>query len=97
MSAELGVTNYKDLVNSNKLHLLKDKIHYICLNFAKMASQEAVENREADGFETYSEQYGLDLMYLKEICKNAQDLINECNDTMFLISEEAMLNRLRTY
>lgn len=97
MSAQVGIPNYKDLINKAKLQAIYEKINNICLNYAKLASDDAINNREAEGYETYSNQYSLDLGYLKQICYQAQELVNACNDTMFLINDGAVIHHLRTF
>ena len=36
-------------------------------------------------------------MYLREMCMAAQKIINECNDTMFLINNEAISHHLHSF
>lgn len=97
MSAQVGIPNYKDLINSAELASLKEKINLIALNYAKMASNEAIENRENESFDVYTAQYTQDLIYLKNICSAAQELVNKCNDTLFDISCKAIGHHVYFY
>lgn len=97
MAEQVGVGNYKDLINNLKLANIKDQVNNLCLNYSKLASSDAVNNRENEGYEIYSSQYSLDLMYLREMCIAAQKIINECNDTMFLINNEAISHHLHSF
>lgn len=97
MSAQVGIPQYRDLVNSTKLAPLKDSINVIALNYSKLVSKEAIDRREAESFEQYTEQYDHDMMYLYNICRAAQDLVNKCNDTLYTINKEAMLHHIYFY
>jgi len=97
MSAQVGIPNYKDLVNIQKLTELKNAVNTICLNFSKFASAEAIANRESELFENYTNQYNNDMIYLRNICDKAQTLVNECNEALYLISTSAVLHHIYNY
>ena len=90
MSAQVGIPHYKDLVNKEKIHEFKELINKICLIYAKLSSKDALDNRDSQEYDKYTSQYSVDMMNLKTMCKYAQDLVEECNDTMFLIADRGI-------
>lgn len=90
MSAQVGIPHYKDLVNETKINTLKDIINKICLIYTKLGSKDAFEHRESQDYDVYTSQYTIDMINLKSLCKNAQELVEQCNDTMFLIADRGI-------
>lgn len=97
MSAQVGIPQYKDLINSSKILPIKDCLNIIALNYSKLTSKEAIDRRESECFEDYTDQYDHDIMYLCNICKSAQDLVNKCNETLYTINKDAMLHHIYFY
>ena len=95
--SKVGIPEYQDLFNSKKLLKIKDLINIICLAYSKVASSEAVQNREDDDYNIYSKQYIHDLNNLKEIILTAQDLINDCNESLYLISSASIQNHVYNF
>ena len=71
MSAQVGIPHYKDLINKEKIHELKELINKICLIYAKLSSKDAMDNRESQEYDKYTSQYSVDLMNLKSLCMHA--------------------------
>ena len=90
MSAQVGIPQYKDLINTEKIHELKELINKICLIYTKLGNKDALEHRESQDYDVYTSQYSIDMMNLKSLCKYAQELVEQCNDTMFLIADRAI-------
>lgn len=90
MSAQVGIPHYKDLVNETKINELKDIINKICLIYTKLGNKDAFEHRESQDYDVYTTQYSIDMSNLKSLCKYAQNLVEQCNDTMFLIADRGI-------
>lgn len=90
MSAQVGIPYYKDIVNTTKINEFKEVINKICLIYTKLGSKDACENRESQEYDRYTTQYSVDMMNLKTLCKYAQELVEQCNDTMFLIADRGI-------
>ena len=83
--------------NNVKLAKIKDLINVICLNYSKVASSEAIQHREADEYSIYTKQYIHDINNLKEIILKAQELVNDCNESLFLISSASVQNHVYNF
>lgn len=94
---QVGIPQYRDFFNNVKLAKIKDLINVICLNYSKVASSEAVQNREADEYSIYTKQYVHDINNLKEIILKAQELVNDCNESLFLISSASIQNHVYNF
>ena len=86
MSAQVGIPQYKDLINREKLENIKKEISNLCMQYGKLASNENVNNRESDDYYVYSKQYTNDLNSLHALCLHTQKLYKELLDTMYIIS-----------
>ena len=94
---QVGIPQYRDFFNNVKLSKIKDLINVICLNYSKVASSEAVQHREADEYSIYTKQYIHDINKLKEIILKAQELVNDCNESLFLISSASVQNHVYNF
>ena len=94
MSAQVGIPKYKDLLNNTEIAKLKDLIDTICIDYSKLVSKEAVENRESDKCEEYSKQFSIDIIHLQDMVDGAQKLVNQINNDLFIISTRSISNRL---
>lgn len=94
MSAQVGIPKYNDLLNANYLDSLKDKISKICLFYGKLANKDSIENRESDNFNTYIDQYNKDMTSVKELCGWSQQLLNELNNILYMISTRSVQNHI---
>jgi len=94
MSAQVGIPKYKDLLNNIEIVKLKELIDTICIDYSKLVSKEAVDNRESDKYETYIKQFSVDIIHLKDMVDGAQKLVNKINEDLFMISTRSVNNRL---
>ncbi len=90
MGNQIGIPEYKEFINAEKLSELKKSVNGLCLNFAGIASTDAINNRESDKFELYSKQYNSDLMKFQNMIYYAQTIVNEINNIMLNISTNAI-------
>ena len=81
--------DYKDLVNK-ELFTLRDNMNTLVLDYKKMTSEEAVNNRESEEYEKYIKQYTEDINILTQMRKFAQDIADYCNKTLFAITKDAI-------
>lgn len=95
--SQLGIPHYRDLLNKYKLHKLKDEVNMLALSCARLCASDAVENRENEEFPVYMKQYNMDMTNLREIVKNAQRVVNECNEIQYLIVNEAVSHHIYNF
>lgn len=88
--SQIGIPKYRDLLNKIELNKLKDLLNIICIDYANLTSNESVENRESDSYETYTKQYSVDMIKLKDMGLRSQELINEINNILFIISTRSI-------
>lgn len=91
---KIGIPTYDDQLNDLELNEMKKKITGICLDFAKIYSDESKEKRNSDIFDEYVEQFRVDLANLQQMNLYAQQLINQINDMMYTISVRKIDERI---
>jgi len=94
MSAQIGIPNYKDEINSKKLNEIKEYLNALCIDYSKLSSSEAINNRESDKYDEYVYQYEHDIVVLKDIISLIQKLQNSVNDSLFTISTRSVYSHL---
>lgn len=90
MSAQLGITTYKDLLNKKNLAKLNEAIQGVCINFKKLANDNSIENRESEKYEEYMPQYTSDLQSIINIRTYASTILNLCDEINFNISKRSI-------
>lgn len=96
MAAQVGIADYKDLINK-ELVSIRDKMSTIVLDYKKLISTEAVENRESEEFEKYSKQYTNDISTLTQLREYSQSIADFCNNALFMISKDAIIKHVYNY
>lgn len=92
--SKIGIPQYNDQINETELAELKKMINIICLNFSKIATKESCDNRNSEVFDTYANQYAVDLNSCEDMIIWGQKLINKLNDIMFTLSVRRFGDRL---
>ena len=90
MSAQVGITTYKDLLNKKNISKLNEAIQGVCINFKKLANDTAIENRESDKYEEYVPQYTKDLQSIVDLRNYASIILNLCDEINFNISRRSI-------
>ena len=78
--SQIGIPKYKDLINKVELKKVQDLVNAICIDYANLTNNEAVNNREDNSFEVYTKQFEVDLVRLKDMALRSQELVNKIND-----------------
>lgn len=92
--SKIGIPTYDDQVNDLQLAEMKKLINGICLDFAKVYSDESKLKRNSEIFDEYVEQFKIDLANLQQMNLYAQQLINKINDIMYTISVRKIDERI---
>ena len=96
MSAQVGMVDYKDLINK-ELVSIRDTMSTIVLDYKKLINTEAINNRESEEFEKYSRQYTEDIATLTQLRQYSQEIADFCNKTLFMISKDAIVKHVYEY
>lgn len=92
--SQIGIPKYKDLINKVELKKVQDLVNAICIDYANLTNNEAVNNREDNSFEVYTKQFEVDLVRLKDMALRSQELVNKINDILYIISTRECLSKL---
>ena len=96
MGAQVGIVNYKDLINK-ELVSIRDAMSTVVLDYKKLTNSESIENRESEEYERYSTQYVEDVITLKQLRKYSQEIADFCNNALFMISKDAIAKHIYNY
>ena len=96
METENRIVDYKDLINKELLSL-KDAMNIVVLDYKKLISSDAIDNRESEDYVKYSSQYNNDIKTLSQLRQYSQEIADFCNKALFLISKDAIVKHVYNY
>lgn len=97
MSSQIGVVNYKDLINNIILNKLKESVNNLLLSYKNLSSDSSVEKRESELYNDYINQYDKDNTSLSLLRKNAQDIVDYCNNALYTLTKRAIEHHIYEY
>lgn len=90
--SQIGIPNYKDIFNKEKVSNLNDLVTALNIYYSKLINKQSIDNRESDKVEVYIKQYEDDIYNLKKVRELATQLSDFCNEGIFKISLNSVYN-----
>ena len=90
MSAQIGITTYKDLINKKEIKKLKEAVEGICISYKKLTNETAISNRESEKYEEYSTQYPKDMQSIVDMRNFASEILDMCDRMNYTISRRSI-------